>query len=261
MRVVVVTGGNRGIGLAIVRKLIRTAPDVHVVLASRSLVKGDEARRLLVAEDAACEDRLQVLQLNVSDRASVRDAARTVMCQFGSIYALVNNAGVGLDLPWCARPLAASVASETLHANFSGAIEMCELFAPLLSPGGRIVNVSSGAGSANMDKMSRAKRSLLMRTDLSMADLYACSDEFLRDFERLHSVDEPSLPKMGEEGWWMQAYGFSKARLNAYTRVLARQSPALLVTACTPGFVATEMIGSYERFDKLNTPEEGMQTC
>lgn len=37
----------------------------------------------------------------------------------------------------------------------------------------------------------------------------------------------------------MQAYGFSKALLNAYTRLLAAQSPSLCVAACTPGFVGT----------------------
>ena len=178
--------------------------------------------------------------------------------EHATIFASVNNADVELDLPWC--PFPASVAVETLRANFTGAVEVCEAFLPLLMPGGRTVNVSSGAGSMNLDKMSRDKRSLLMRGDLSVPALCACRDEFLGAFQRLHAADEPSLPKMGEEGWWMQAYGFSKALLNAYTRVLARQSPALLVTACTPGFVATEMTGTYDKLDTLKTPEEGAVT-
>ena len=245
-RVVVVTGGNRGIGLAIVRRLLARASDVLVVLTSRSLEKGNEARRLLLAEGAA-QNRVHVLQLDVSDSISIVEAAKSIAAQYAPIYALVNNAGVGLDLPWCSRPLAASVAEETLRANFTGAVEMCEAFAPLLVPGGRIVNVSSGAGSMNMDKMSRDKRSLLMRESVSVAALQACRDEFLGAFKRLHAADEPSLPQMGEEGWWMQAYGFSKALLNAYTRVLARAWPALQVCACTPGFVATDMTHGYSQ--------------
>ena len=245
-RVVVVTGGNRGIGLAIVRGLLAAASDVLVVLTSRSLEKGNEARRLLLAEGAA-QNRVHVLQLDVSDSISIVEAAKAIAAHYAPIYALVNNAGVGLDLPWCSRPLAASVAEETLRANFTGAVEMCEAFAPLLVPGGRIVNVSSGAGSMNMDKMSRDKRSLLMRESVSVAALQACRDEFLGAFKRLHAADEPSLPQMGEEGWWMQAYGFSKALLNAYTRVLARAWPALQVCACTPGFVATDMTHGYSQ--------------
>ena len=58
----------------------------------------------------------------------------------------------------------------------------------------------------------------------------------------------------------MQAYGVSKALLNTYTRVFTRQSPALLVVECTPGFVATEMTGTYDKLDTLKTPEEGAVT-
>ena len=72
-RVVLVTGGNRGIGLAIVRRLLATASDVLVVLTSRSLEKGNEARRLLLAEGAA-QNRVHVLQLDVSDSISIVEA-------------------------------------------------------------------------------------------------------------------------------------------------------------------------------------------
>ena len=43
-------------------------------------------------------------------------------------------------------------------------------------------------------------------------------------------------------------------------RVLARQSSALLVTTCTPGFVATEMTDTYDKLDTLKTSEEGAVT-
>jgi len=40
MRVVLVTGANKGIGLAIAKKALTTATDTHVVLASRNSAKG-----------------------------------------------------------------------------------------------------------------------------------------------------------------------------------------------------------------------------
>ena len=142
-RVVVVTGGNRGIGLAIVRRLLRCA-DVYVVcpsphspvalhtvlvpalpsshehrnaqvLGSRSLENGLNAKKTLVAEDTTCEGRLEVAQIDVSSSDSIRSAATALATQHNKIWGIINNAGVGLDLPWCARPLAASVASETLR--------------------------------------------------------------------------------------------------------------------------------------------------
>merc|ERR1719409_1750924 len=78
-----------------------------------------------------------------------------------------------------------------------------------------------------MDKMSREKRSLLMReSDLSVAALQVCRDEFL----------------------------------GAYTRVLARAWPALQVCACTPGFVATDMTHGYSQADALKSTSEGAET-
>jgi hypothetical protein len=112
----------------------------------------------------------------------------------------------------------------------------------------------------NMDKMSHAKRSLLMRPELSLADLCTYRDDFITCFERLSREDEASLPKLSDNGWWMQAYGFSKALLNAYTRILAQQHPALHVNACTPGFVATDMTSNYADVTTLKTAAEGSDT-
>ena len=55
------------------------------------------------------------MQLDVTNSDSIRAAAQKVAQEHKSIFALVNNAGVGLDLPWCSRPLACSIASETLR--------------------------------------------------------------------------------------------------------------------------------------------------
>jgi carbonyl reductase 1 len=38
-----------------------------------------------------------------------------------------------------------------------------------------------------------------------------------------------------------EAYGFSKAVLNAYSRWLAKEHPSLVVNSCTPGFIATDL--------------------
>ena len=69
----------------------------------------------------------------------------------------------------------------------------------MLMEGGRVVNVSSGAGSMNMDKMSHGKRSMLMRTNLTVQELYEWRDEFLAVFARTHATDEASLPALSGE--------------------------------------------------------------
>lgn len=44
-----------------------------------------------------------------------------------------------------------------------------------------------------------------------------------------------------ENGWPRHPYGVSKAGMNAFTAVLGREHPGLLINACCPGWVATDM--------------------
>ena len=62
------------------------------VLGSRSLEKGEDAVRTLVAENAAFEGRVHAVRLDVSDSASILEAQRVIAERHGSIFALVNNA-------------------------------------------------------------------------------------------------------------------------------------------------------------------------
>eukprot|EP00967_Tisochrysis_lutea_P102164 scaffold153670_cov33-Tisochrysis_lutea.AAC.2 len=50
------------------------------------------------------------------------------------------------------------------------------------------------------------------------------------------------------------AYGLSKACVNAYTRILAREHPALTINSCTPGFILTDLTMG---MGATNPPEKG----
>jgi NAD(P)-dependent dehydrogenase (short-subunit alcohol dehydrogenase family) len=117
-RVAVVSGANRGIGLEVARQLARRG--LTVVLGARDPAKGDDAARRLRAEGLTVLPR----QLDVADDDSV---ARLV-------------AGVEADL---------AVVHQALETNLFGAWRLCRAAIPLMRRGGygRIVNVSSGAGS------------------------------------------------------------------------------------------------------------------
>jgi NAD(P)-dependent dehydrogenase (short-subunit alcohol dehydrogenase family) len=84
-----------------------------------------------------------------SDAASIARADRTVRERFGSVSVLVNNAAVLLfeNEQGAVHPREAY--QTTFDTNVFGAIEACRIFAPamLTARYGRIVNVSSGAGS------------------------------------------------------------------------------------------------------------------
>jgi NAD(P)-dependent dehydrogenase (short-subunit alcohol dehydrogenase family) len=140
--VAVVTGANRGIGLEVCRQL--AGEGYAVVLGSRDPEKGREA----AAQLDGAED-IVPRQLDVSDEDSVRAAATWVGERFERCDALVNNAAILYDT-W-ARAEAADLAEvhEAMETNLFGAWRTSLALLPLLraSPHGRIVNVSSQAGS------------------------------------------------------------------------------------------------------------------
>src|SRR3954464_8652738 len=101
MQRILVTGANKGIGLAIVEAILEQQPAAHVLLGSRDRRRGDAARAGLLAQHPEWAERLQVLELDVARDASVAAAARELGERQGRspapLCAIVNNAGVGGD--------------------------------------------------------------------------------------------------------------------------------------------------------------------
>ncbi len=85
--VALVTGGNKGIGKAIVAGLARAG--LTVFLGAR-----DQARCARAVEDLASEGDIRLVVLDVTDAGSVRAAAKLIGGEFGRLDVLVNNAGV-----------------------------------------------------------------------------------------------------------------------------------------------------------------------
>jgi len=141
LRVALVTGSNRGIGLEMVRQLLQRGLDV--LLTSRDLRAGKEAAHELSRGGLVP----RVEELDVSSDSSVRDCASRLERAGVIIDVLVNNAGVypGGDL------LADSPdgLAEAMNVNFFGAVRAARAWMPgMLRRGyGRIVNLSSGYGS------------------------------------------------------------------------------------------------------------------
>lgn len=142
-RVAVVTGGNRGLGLEIVRGL--AAGGVHTVLACRSADAGAEAAGSL----GPLGDRVTVCPLDVTDEASVAAFVVSVHRRFRRCDVLVNNAAVALDGAAEAAVVDLDVVRATLETNLLGAWRLVQALTPAMRARryGRIVNVSSGVGS------------------------------------------------------------------------------------------------------------------
>jgi NAD(P)-dependent dehydrogenase (short-subunit alcohol dehydrogenase family) len=87
--VAVVTGGADGIGLATAKLLLGAG--MRVCLIDRNEAALVEAKTSLALDD----DRLMTLAVDVSDRASVEQAAETVRKQWGPVSVIMNNAAIG----------------------------------------------------------------------------------------------------------------------------------------------------------------------
>ena len=94
MKHVLVTGGNAGIGKALC-KLLVTEHGCRVFMGSRSVQKGVAAVVDIETEAPATKGKIEVVELDTTDSASVASAAETVRAALGTenLYAVVNNAG------------------------------------------------------------------------------------------------------------------------------------------------------------------------
>jgi NAD(P)-dependent dehydrogenase (short-subunit alcohol dehydrogenase family) len=137
LRIALLTGANKGIGLEIARQLARAG--VTVFLGARDLGRGEAA-----AKELRCEGVNAIaLRLDVTDPVDARNAAASIDARCGRLDILVNNAGIAHagDGP----PSGASLAAvrSLFETNFLGALTVIQAMLPLLrrSSAGRVVNV------------------------------------------------------------------------------------------------------------------------
>ncbi len=122
-----VTGGNRGLGLATARALAEHG--THVIIGARQ----DDAGRRAAEELRASGLLAEHVVLDVDDPASVQAAAHQVGCRHGRLDVLVNNAGILPEATASATEVVdAALFRRTFETNLFGAVSVIEAFLPLL---------------------------------------------------------------------------------------------------------------------------------
>lgn len=139
---ILVTGGNRGIGLEICRQL--ASRGVRVLMGVRDIAKGEAARASLGSLASA----IQVQQLAVDDPASITRACAAIAERPGQLDVLINNAGIFDKADGPSPVVALATVERTFRTNVLGPLALAQGVLPLLrkSSRPRIINVSSGMG-------------------------------------------------------------------------------------------------------------------
>ena len=157
------SGGNRGIGLEVCRRLAEEG--LTVILGSRDEERGRQAAEGLPGGVA-------VRQLDVADASSVERLAASIENDFGRLDVLVNNAAISNDDGQSGAEADLDRVREALEANLFGAWRLCEAAIPHMRREryGRIVNLSTGlaaledmGGGSPGDRISKPSLHALTR--------------------------------------------------------------------------------------------------
>jgi NAD(P)-dependent dehydrogenase (short-subunit alcohol dehydrogenase family) len=208
-RVMVVTGGNSGIGRVTVEQLARQG--AHVVLACRRVAEGERVRGEIVAKGLRGE--VEVMELDLASLGSVRSFVARFTARHARLDVLVNNAGV-MNTP---KGKTVDGFETQFGTNHLGHYLLTELLVPLLTttPGARVVNLSS------------------------------CYHDVAQGREGHIDFDDLNFERRPYDGW--AAYAQSKLANVLHAQSLARRLGPQGVTAVSvhPGWVRTALVKSF----------------
>lgn len=139
----IVTGAGKGLGLEIVGEALRRGHEVAAGM--RSLETNVDA---LKARQEGVPGKLTLLELDVDEEDSIAKAKEAMVARWGTLDALINNAGILLARDQSIERLEFAAVENTFRTNLYGPMKMVKHFLPLLKESYRpfILNVSSEAG-------------------------------------------------------------------------------------------------------------------
>ena len=286
MRNIVVTGANKGQGLALCDRILSENDSTRVFLCSRDLQRGQDAAEKLRREleergISTCigennVDRIEVIQLDVTSDESVASAAKCVQDILqsssgdgsGGLYGVVSNAGILWGYPL----------SELMDVCAIGVRRVCDAFLPMMEEDGRLIVVSSGLGPLMNGFSSEERQRAMMDPSCTWEgtiqpmieeclDAYASSTDQDRP-KAFESIGFPGGP-FAESAPDFHMYGLAKMFADVYMKALARSHPNLRINSCDPGLVYTDLILRMPRYvgmareetNGAQTPHEGVESA
>lgn len=234
-----ITGGNKGIGKEIARRL-GFDPDITAIIASRDVEAGELAaadlRSEVNDEGGTCDAVAIPMPLDLTNADSIAAAAEHIEQEYGVLDILVNNAAICFNSATLYGKVEYTSfrdqADITIQTNYFGTLGVTQAFLPLLkkSPSPRIINVASAAGRLTI-LQSQELVDTFTSDQLTIPQLSELMKKFVSDVnDGTHT----------ESGWPNTCYGVSKLGVIAQTRILARENPDILINSVDPGYCRTD---------------------
>ncbi len=148
MKTVLITGANKGIGLATAKELLQKR--FYVYLGSRDIEKGNKVVEELKTNGL---QNVEAIALDVTDDGSVKKAFDLIAMKTDHLDVLINNAGInGGTPPYAALTATPEQFIDAFETNIIGVARVTSTFMSLLkkSTQPRIVNVSTSVGSLSL---------------------------------------------------------------------------------------------------------------
>lgn len=178
-----VTGANKGIGLAIAKGLAEAGMTVWI--GARDRARGEAAMFLLSQQGLD----VRLLELDVTSEDSVRRAAATLASEVEALDVLVNNAGVAIDMTVPPSAVRMDDMKAVYEVNVFGPVRVTQAVLPLLKKSGaaRVVMMGSGVGSLALitDPTSIYSSVNLLDYSSSKVALNAVTVSFAKELEPL----------------------------------------------------------------------------
>ncbi len=142
-KVAVVTGGSRGIGAAIVKRLATDGASVAFTYA-----KGADAATSVVKDIQHSGGKAIAIQADGTDPAAVKAAVEKAVTTFGQLDILVNNAGTAIPKPFEETTL--EEIDQVINLNLRGVMVATQVALKNMNNGGRIITIGSCVGERMM---------------------------------------------------------------------------------------------------------------
>ena len=142
-KIVLVTGGSRGIGAAIAKRLAADGANVAI-----TYTKGADAAASVVKEVERAGRKAIAIQADAADAGAVKAAVEKTVATFGGLDVLVNNAGTAIPKPFAEATL--EELDRVIDVNIRGVFAATQAALKHIKPGGRIITIGSCVGERNM---------------------------------------------------------------------------------------------------------------